>query len=49
MWTYLVVDVALSSFDFVGLAILLVLVIIHVTDFTQDARGYAKIDSLHKQ
>lgn len=43
------VDVALGSFDFIGLVILLVLVIIHVTNFSQDARGYAKIDPLHKQ
>lgn len=41
-------DVALGSFDFIGIAILLILIIIHIVNFSQDARYYAKVDPLKK-
>lgn len=39
-------DLILGSFDFVGLAILFVLVAIHLSNFAGDAKGYSKIDPL---
>lgn len=39
-------DIILGSFDFVGLAILFVLVAIHLSNFAGDAKGYSKIDPL---
>lgn len=39
-------DVALGSFDFVGLAILMILSIIHLENFATDAKGYARTDPL---
>lgn len=41
-------DVTFGSFDFIGLAILVVLVVIHLNNFVRDAKGYAKIDPLKK-
>lgn len=39
-------EIILGTFDFVGLAILFVLVAIHLSNFAGDAKGYAKIDPL---
>ena len=39
-------DIILGSFDFVGLAILFVLVAIHLSNFAGDAKTYSKIDPL---
>ncbi|MBQ6879296.1 MAG: CDP-alcohol phosphatidyltransferase family protein [Bacteroidales bacterium] len=39
-------DIILGSFDFVGLAILFVLVAIHLSNFAGDAKAYSKIDPL---
>lgn len=41
-------DISLGSFDFIGLAIFVILVIIYLQNFICDARGYAKIDPLKK-
>jgi phosphatidylglycerophosphate synthase len=41
-------DVPLGSFDFIGLAIFVILVIIYLQNFICDARGYAKVDPLKK-
>lgn len=41
-------DVKFGAFDFVGLAILLILIVIHIANFVNDAKGYAKIDPLKK-
>lgn len=40
------IPVALGAFDFVGMAILLVLCLIYLNNFKQDAKGYAEIDPL---
>lgn len=39
-------DVVVGSFDFIGLAILVVLIAIHIHNFADDAKGYARIDPL---
>jgi len=39
-------DIILGSFDFVGLAILFVLVAIYLSNFAGDAKAYSKIDPL---
>lgn len=41
-------EVTFGSFDFIGVAILLILIIIHITNFIKDARGYAVADPLRK-
>lgn len=41
-------DVEFGSFDFIGVAILLILIIIHVVNFIQDAKGYALVDPAKK-
>lgn len=41
-------DVSFGSFDFIGVAILLILVVIYFENFICDARGYAKVDPLKK-
>lgn len=41
-------DVTFGSFDFIGMAILLILVVIHLYNFIKDARGYALMDPLKK-
>lgn len=41
-------DVPLGSFDFIGLAIFIILVIIYLQNFICDARSYAKVDPLKK-
>lgn len=41
-------EVTFGSFDFIGVAILLILIIIHITNFVKDARGYAVADPLRK-
>lgn len=41
-------EMILGSFDFVGIAILLILSIIYIHNFITDASGYAKIDPLKK-
>lgn len=41
-------DVPLGSFDFIGLAIFVILVIIYLQNFICDARSYAKVDPLKK-
>lgn len=41
-------DVSLGSFDFIGLAILVILMIIYADNFIRDAHGYSKIDPLKK-
>ena len=41
-------DVTFGSFDFIGMAILLILVVIHFYNFIKDARGYALMDPLKK-
>ena len=41
-------EVTFGSFDFIGGAILLILIIIHITNFIKDARGYAVADPLRK-
>lgn len=41
-------DISLGSFDFIGLGIFVILVIIYLQNFICDARGYAKIDPLKK-
>lgn len=51
-FTILGTGVSIGSFDYVGLFILLVLIVIHIHNFFTDARGYAKIDPLpawHKE
>ena len=45
-FTILGTDVVIGSFDYVGLVILLVLIVIHIHNFVTGARGYAKIDPL---
>ena len=45
-FTILGTGVSIGSFDYVGLFILLVLIVIHIHNFFTDARGYAKIDPL---
>lgn len=39
-------DVVIGSFDFIGMAILIVLVVIHINNFAGDAKWYARIDPL---
>lgn len=39
-------EIVVGSFDFVGLAVLFVLVAIYLSNFAGDAKGYAKIDPL---
>lgn len=39
-------EVVLGTFDFIGLAILFVLIAIYLSNFAGDAKGYAKIDPL---
>lgn len=41
-------EVIFGSFDYVGLAILLILMVIYFHNFVGDAKGYAKIDPLKK-
>lgn len=41
-------DVSLGAFDYIGIAILLVLIVIYVRNFVCDAKGYAKDDPLRK-
>ena len=41
-------DVSLGAFDYIGLAILLVLIVIYIRNFVCDAKGYAKLDPLRK-
>lgn len=43
-FTVLDTPITFGAFDFVGLAILVVLVIIHLNNFKEDAKGYAEID-----
>lgn len=42
------ISVSLGAFDYIGIAILLVLIVIYVMNFVCDAKGYAKIDPLKK-
>lgn len=39
-------EVIFGSFDYVGIAILLILIVIYCHNFIGDARGYAKVDPL---
>lgn len=39
-------EVIFGSFDYVGIAILLILIVIYCRNFIGDARGYAKVDPL---
>ena len=41
-------EVVFGSFDYVGLVILLILSVIYLHNFVEDAKGYAKIDPLKK-
>ncbi|MBQ2873958.1 MAG: CDP-alcohol phosphatidyltransferase family protein, partial [Bacteroidales bacterium] len=41
-------EVVFGSFDYVGLVILLILMVIYFHNFVGDAKGYAKIDPLKK-
>lgn len=41
-------DVSLGTFDFIGMAIFIILVIIYLQNFICDVRGYAKVDPLRK-
>ena len=41
-------DVLLGAFDYVGIAMLLVLMVIYARNFVCDARGYAKLDPLRE-
>ncbi len=40
--------VRLGSFDFIGVVILLILIVIHIVNFVQDAKGYALVDPVKK-
>ena len=40
--------VSLGAFDYVGIAILLILIVIYSRNFVCDARGYAKLDPLRE-
>ena len=40
--------VSLGVFDYVGIAILLILIVIYVRNFVVDAKGYAKVDPVRK-
>ena len=40
--------VRFGSFDFIGVAILLILIVIHIVNFVQDAKGYALVDPVKK-
>ena len=40
--------VSLGVFDYVGIVILLILIIIYVQNFVVDAKGYAKVDPVRK-
>lgn len=40
--------VSLGVFDYVGIAILLILIVIYVQSFVADAKGYAKVDPVRK-
>ena len=40
--------VSLGAFDYVGIAILLILIVIYVQNFVVDAKGYAKVDPVRK-
>ena len=40
--------VSLGVFDYVGIAILLILIVICVQNFVVDAKGYAKVDPVRK-
>ncbi len=41
-------SMTIGSFDFVGLAILLILIVIHLHNFSGDLKGYAKMDPVRK-
>ena len=41
-------SVCFGAFDFIGCALLLILLVIHLHNFVSDAKGYAKIDPLKK-
>lgn len=41
-------NMCLGSFDFIGLAIMIILAVIYFNNFIHDAKGYAKIDPLKK-
>lgn len=41
-------EVRFGSFDFIGVAILLILIVIHIVNFIQDAKGYALVDPAKK-
>lgn len=41
-------NMCLGSFDFIGLAIMVILAVIYFNNFIHDAKGYAKIDPLKK-
>lgn len=41
-------SVCFGAFDFIGCALLLILLVIHIYNFVNDAKGYAKIDPLKK-
>ena len=41
-------SVCFGAFDFIGCALLLILLVIHIHNFVNDAKGYAKIDPLKK-
>lgn len=41
-------SVYFGAFDFIGCALLLILLVIHIHNFVNDAKGYAKIDPLKK-
>lgn len=43
-FTLLNTPITFRAFDFIGLAILIVLIIIHLHNFQQDAKDYAKLD-----
>lgn len=45
-FTLIHTPIAFGAFDFVGLAILITLIAIHLTEFKQDADAYAKLDPL---
>ena len=40
--------VSLGAFDYVGIAILLILIVIYVQNFVVDAKWYAKVDPVRK-
>lgn len=41
-------DVKFGAFDFIGSAIFLILIVIYIVNFVNDAKGYAAIDPLKK-